>query len=321
MHVFPGRNAYFLILAVAVIDFIWIGMSNIDVPAQQFVGPIINIAILLLLVFLINKFEYSNERMKKIIVRFGYLFQGMIFLKISWIVIRIFNHISMTTNFAYTDVMLSEWDNFLGFNWVSYFNFIQNNQVLSSVLDFSYTSLAVFSFAGFLILVLYGELKRARFFLETFLVTAVICTAIGMFFPAKAAVAMHYGDIATLENLTTLPGVYHIEHMQRLRSGGAISLNLAALPGLVTFPSFHTAAGIILLISFWRTALFPIALIYSAVMIASTPVFGGHYFVDLIAGTALAVLIAYIFASLEYYKGLFAKRGANIIVGKPEASR
>jgi membrane-associated phospholipid phosphatase len=30
---------------------------------------------------------------------------------------------------------------------------------------------------------------------------------------------------------------------------------------------------------------------YSIVMIASTPVFGGHYFVDLIAGIALAIVM------------------------------
>jgi membrane-associated phospholipid phosphatase len=76
----------------------------------------------------------------------------------------------------------------------------------------------------------------------------------------------------------------------------------------VTFPSFHTAAGIILVISFWRTALFPIIVLYSAIMIASTPVLGGHYFVDLIAGAAVAGAVAFALGLLPSYRGLFGRR-------------
>lgn len=184
-------------------------------------------------------------------------------------------------------------------------------------MDYSYTSLTFFSFWAFIILIIQKDLKRTRFFLETFLFTAVICTAIGMFFPAKAAVAMYYGDAKTLANLDTLPGVYHIEAMQRLRSGMPFALDLNDLPGLVTFPSFHTAAGIILVISFWRTILFPIVLVYSAIMIASTPVLGGHYFVDLIGGTVVAVLVAFAFGALPAYRGLFVQASAELPSTRP----
>jgi hypothetical protein len=51
-----------------------------------------------------------------------------------------------------------------------------------------------------------------------------------MFFPAKAAVAMYFGDAATLANLSSLPGVYHVEPLERLRSGVPFSLDLAHLP-------------------------------------------------------------------------------------------
>lgn len=46
-------------------------------------------------------------------------------------------------------------------------------------------------------------------------------------------------------------------------------------------------------------------------MIASTPVLGGHYFVDLIAGTAVAALVAWAFGSLPVYKGMFAQPGTE----------
>ena len=40
-------------------------------------------------------------------------------------------------------------------------------------------------------------------------------------------------------------GAYHLEHLERLRSDPMPVLSLSDLPGLVTFPSFHTAMGVI----------------------------------------------------------------------------
>lgn len=307
MRIFPGPFSYILIIIVAIVDAIWIGISNITFPMHQLVDTGSIIAFLLPMIAIINKLEYSNEKIQYTFYRLGYLLQGIIFLQLSWIAVRLFNHISMSSNFPYVDSMLIYWDTSIGFDWVSYFYFIQNSDIIRQIMGYSYTSLTLFSFLGFLILMVQGELKRTRFFLETFLVTAVTCTAIGMFFPAKAAVAMHYGDTTTLANLSTLPGVYHIEALERLRSGQPFSLDLNNLPGLVTFPSFHTAAGIILVASFWRTALFPIVFAYSVIMIASTPVLGGHYFIDLIGGAAIAALIIWAYGSLPFYKGLFRR--------------
>jgi len=182
--------------------------------------------------------------------------QGMIFLQISWVVIRIFNHVSMTTNFKYSDNLLSESDRYLGLSWEAYFSFIQERSLLISVMDFFYTSLTVLSFGAFLVLMMQADIRRARYFLETFLVTAIICTAVGMFFPAKAAVATYLGNWPKFANFSSPPGLYHLGHLERLRGDAPFALDLQSLPGLVTFPSFHTAAGIILAASFWRTRLF-----------------------------------------------------------------
>ena len=44
-------------------------------------------------------------------------------------------------------------------------------------------------------------------------------------------------------------------------------------------------------------------------MIAATPVFGGHYFVDLVAGAALAAAVVATFAALPAHRGLFQPPG------------
>lgn len=320
MQLFPSRISYLLIFIVTAINLIWLGNATITLPLEQFFRPALVLATLAALVVTLDRMTYSSGRIALICSKFSYLFQGMIFLQISWISVRLFNHISMTSAFPYTDETLLKWDSLIGLSWERYFHAVQSNSLINTIMGYSYISLTFFSFLGFLILSLQGDLRRTRFFLETFLFTAVICTAIGMLFPAKAAVAMYYGDAKTLANLDALPGVYHIEAMERLRSGAAFALDLNDLPGLVTFPSFHTAAGVILIISFWRTALFPIILAYSGIMIASTPVLGGHYFVDLIAGAAVAALVAWAFGSLPVYRGMFAQPGTEPGAVRPATS-
>jgi membrane-associated phospholipid phosphatase len=88
-------------------------------------------------------------------------------------------------------------------------------------------------------------------------------------------------------------------------------LDLSFLPGLVSFPSFHTAAGVIIVASFWRTAFLLPALLFSAAMIAGTPIFGGHYFVDMLSGAAIACAMLVAFALLPYYRGMFGRTAAN----------
>ena len=103
------------------------------------------------------------------------------------------------------------------------------------------------------------------------------------------------------------PGLYHLEALGALRTG-PVALDLGNLPGLVTFPSFHTAAGIVLTWAFWRTRAFPVVAAYAATMIAATPVFGGHYFVDLLAGACVAAVVCGGLAALPFYRDLFPRR-------------
>src|SRR5699024_10515406 len=241
----------------------------------------------------------------------AFLLKAIIFLQLAWVLVRVFNHVSMASDFHYADRMLADWDKFFGFDWQAYFYFVQGHRLIQAILGLGYKSLSVCSVLAFCILVVRGEARRTRFFLEIFLFTAVLCAAIGMFFPAKGSIASFFGDAITWLNLGSLPGVYHLEHLYQLRSGLPFALDLYNLPGLVTFPSFHTAAAVVLAASFWRTRLFPLMAAYAVVVIASTPVLGGHYFVDILAGTALALLVSCAFGALPGYRGLFGVTAAQ----------
>ena len=74
------------------------------------------------------------------------------------------------------------------------------------------------------------------------------------------------------------------------REGVLRHLALLGLGGIVTFPSFHAASAALYTWALWAVrGLRPIVIVVNGVMLAATPLNGGHYFIDLIAGVTIAV--------------------------------
>jgi hypothetical protein len=305
MPIFPGAGALCAVAAVVTADILWIRHAGLGFPLLQLTAPTLEVALLLAgalgIALVLRRLEGPAPAVERIML----LLQGLAFLQVAMIAIRILNHASMTSALPWADARLASWDAALGLDWKGYFRFVQARPWLVHVLDASYDSLDRLAVMGFLLLAVHRESRRSRFFVETFLATAILCTLIGPLFPARAAVATHIGVLPTFVNFPGPPGLYHLEALERLRSDAPGTLDIAQLSGLVTFPSFHTAAGILLAVGFWRTSAFPLVAAYVSVMIAATPVFGGHYFVDLIAGTVLAAAVVMVFAALPGYRGLF----------------
>jgi membrane-associated phospholipid phosphatase len=67
--------------------------------------------------------------------------------------------------------------------------------------------------------------------------------------------------------------------------------HLTRLAGIVAFPSFHCASAILNAWAVWpvRSLRLPFMAL-NLLMIAATPVIGGHYLADLIGGALVAVL-------------------------------
>lgn len=211
---------------------------------------------------------------------------------VAWPVLRLLNHLTMTTALPLADDALAAADAALGFDWLGYLAWVDQYPRLLRAMDWSYAGLTSYSLGLYLLLVLAcrDPNRACSEFVQVFLLTAVACIAIGSGLPAVSA-AIHFAPPADLfANIRPERGAYHLGALTRLRSDPAAVLSLGALPGLVTFPSFHTAMGVVAIYSArhrgWLLAgMVPVNL----VMIASTPVLGAHYGVDLIGGAAVAV--------------------------------
>jgi membrane-associated phospholipid phosphatase len=76
-----------------------------------------------------------------------------------------------------------------------------------------------------------------------------------------------------------------------IRDGSLRVLDLMHLGGIVTFPSFHAGAAVIYVWALWpiRWARW-IGLSSNSVMLVATPIGGGHFLADVIAGAGVAVM-------------------------------
>jgi membrane-associated phospholipid phosphatase len=92
-------------------------------------------------------------------------------------------------------------------------------------------------------------------------------------------------------NLDPAAAFVHVADLEGLRAGTLRVISLRHVEGIITFPSFHAALGVIFARAFWasRWTRWP-GLALNGVLIAATPIDGGHYFVDVIAGVIIAGL-------------------------------
>src|SRR5438477_606660 len=96
-------------------------------------------------------------------------------------------------------------------------------------------------------------------------------------------------DPTTLTSLDPRAYLDQVRDLAPVREGTLRHLDLFSLAGIVTFPSFHAASALLYAWALWPVRwIRPVAIIANAAMLASTPIDGGHYFVDLIAGAAIA---------------------------------
>lgn len=216
------------------------------------------------------------------------------------------------------DPWLAKADAMIGFDWLAYFNFVHDTPWLFMVFDHAYAQTGILSFLVVLSLILLGQFRRIQFHMEAVVWTVVICTLISAITPAYAA-AIYYGiDFADYPNFGFAPGIYHIENLLALREASPdYRIGEEPFKGLITFPSVHTALGVIMAGALWRHWLFwPIAL-YCAVMIPSTPVLGSHYIIDVIAGAGLSVVVMLVVARRQRYAGVFRSSPRSDVSGVP----
>jgi membrane-associated phospholipid phosphatase len=199
-------------------------------------------------------------------------------------------YIAASLDYPLQDKNLFAFDQFFGLDWRSYLNAVDRHR-LGNICNFGYR---MFSWQPLLIpifLCLSGDVARAYQFSLAFLLTVMLTVVISAFLPATGAYAFLGLSPSDYPHLHPVDDFDHMRHLPLLREGKMRVLEIGQLTGIVTFPSFHAAGAMLYLWALWTIRwMRPIALICNVLLLLSTPIDGGHYFIDVVAGVSLAIL-------------------------------
>jgi membrane-associated phospholipid phosphatase len=187
------------------------------------------------------------------------------------------------------DAALNAIDQWAGLDWKKHIAFVNNHPFVGVALTIGYNMIRWPIFVIPLALALIGDYRRMQEFTLAFGMALTVTTLISAVVPAYGFYHLLGPAIADYPHLNPLAFVASAQELPVVRDGSLRQLDLLKLTGLVTFPSFHAASALLYAWALWPVRwMRTIGLISNGLMLASTPVLGGHYVVDVFAGLAVA---------------------------------
>lgn len=276
--IFPDPALWMIAFAMIFLDVVWLTFSDISIMPMWAVAKSTFMTIAFLSAAIICR--YFN--FKKLSILFFTLAFFMAFGKSA----RVLNHLSASMGFPFIDHFLSKLDNSLGLDWFDYAKYINNHEMLRIMLWFGYNIHEILFTVVIAFLIVKGDFKRIHEFLVIFVITVLVTLVFGALFPALGTYAYYNPGSEIIGNFPPDAGRYFVKHLYTLNTGALKTIDFTYMPGLVSMPSYHTIMALMIIYATRGTVMQPILLIPALLMLAGTPVYGGHYFVDMLGGAA-----------------------------------
>lgn len=191
----------------------------------------------------------------------------------------------------FQDARLARIDQWLGFNWVAFVEFVNSSRLASWLLVEGYRSTPYMLMGTILLLCVSGQGGRLAECLALMCLTFVGIAVGMMIWPAEGAYAYYNPPLSIYDNIGAGSGMWHHHLLMAIRTGATtvIDFNTPNSNCLVTFPSGHTILAAIMTYALRgsRWTLIP-AMIINGTMMVSTIPHGGHHLFDLVIGSAIA---------------------------------
>jgi len=207
--------------------------------------------------------------------------------------LALFSYLSLRLGLTLQNDRLVAIDQSLGLNWQAYAAWVDARPVLARLFTVSYGATELEVLAVVAVLGLRRNYMGMHRFALQFLMGAGIAIAVAAVLPAVDAYEYyhvtpqqypHLQVASTLAYLNDFYGMYHSK----------LSSLPVDLQGLVTFPSFHSTIAVIAIAAVPALPFAPLRALVVALnllMLLSTPVDGGHYFIDTLGGIVIGVLV------------------------------
>jgi membrane-associated phospholipid phosphatase len=219
-------------------------------------------------------------------------------------VAAVFSYLVVSTDARLVDDTLSAWDHALGFDWWSLYVRSRAYPHAMLILQCAYFSLLPQLVILALFLGFSGRIETLTTFIELFVISS-LCTILisglvpaagpWMLAPARGVVDAHL-----------------VSQFEPIRAGTLRTIDLLDMQGLISMPSLHTILALLIVYAMWSTPLRYAFVLLNVLTIAATPIVGGHYLVDLLAG---AVLVTAVIAVRVLAQPRAARSAAVVMTG------
>jgi membrane-associated phospholipid phosphatase len=266
-----------VIAAIAVLDGIWLWAKGIRFETEPLTGPLIMTGLLLVLCLAFSLAAQKRKSLSTVLLGTSDFFYSLTQLLLMVPPVVTLSYLAASLNLPLQDNILARADALLGFDWPALSAWMSSHPWLSDTLTFTYTTILWQPFLIMFLTSVDAPGSANSEFVWTFLLGALIAIAVSGLVPA-----LGYEGVI---------GSPHIDALREIRDGDWTVLDIRKVDGIITFPSFHAAVGILYVYSVRhiRWALCLLAPLNIA-LVLSTPTVGGHYFVDVIAGLLTASL-------------------------------
>ncbi len=187
---------------------------------------------------------------------------------------------------GFVDAGLARFDTLLHFDWLVWYRTVAEHPALQRIGRLAYESIY---WPPVVLLGYYAWTDRegdAWRFMSRFWVAAILTLAVFRFMPAIGPLAyLWHGPVPYMPE----SALWQPELIPPLRLHAMHLIDLGTLRGLVSAPSFHTAAAVLYIVAAWpiRRLRVPVLALNGAMLLA-TPVEGTHYLTDMLIGALVA---------------------------------
>ncbi len=182
-------------------------------------------------------------------------------------------------------------DRALGLDWPALLHWMNAHPALHATFSLAYMSIQPQAALTVLALGLTARHVRLRVFLLAFVFAVCVTVTLSAVLPARGVWGFHALTAADYPAIQPATRDLHLPILEGLRDGSLRTLGAMGSEGIITFPSLHAALAAIFLVALWPVpGVRWVGVAVNVLMLGATPVDGGHYFVDVVAGVAIAVL-------------------------------
>jgi membrane-associated phospholipid phosphatase len=266
-----------LLLAVALTKF--------SIEPVAF-GITMAIAVALASIAYLYRHVKSDQADPKLVFMLGAVAQVIMFTAI----VGPLSYVVASLDWPLQDRALAAVDHAMGFDSRAAILFVNDHPTLSGALNFGYAMIKWPLLAIPIVLAATLRFARLQQFVMSLTIALLVTIVISIFVPAIGNYQLLDLTPQDVPNVNVIAFLLGQHDIPAVRDGSLRHLELYKLAGIVTFPSFHTASAVLYAWAFAPVRGFgPATLVLNALMIASTPVIGGHYLIDVIAGIAIAI--------------------------------